>query len=111
MAFLIEDVEYTKGTDRNPKAMGYIEGYTSNTVGSTFLRINCKSEFDNEARDWYLRLFREIPKDVCDIDKFSSKHYLRERQIGDCVGEGVRLNRKQVCTLIVELIKWLVRGN
>jgi hypothetical protein len=108
MPFHIADKEYTKGTDRKPESMGYIEGYTSNTVGETFLRINCKSEVDQEKIDWYKRLYREIPKDVTYFDDNLREH-LREQQVGDRIGEGVRLNRKQVIKLVIELIKWLIK--
>ena len=109
IAFKIADIEYTKGTDRKPEAMGYIEGYTSNTVGKTFLRLNCKSEIDQEQIDWYQRLYHALPL-VADIDKDTLKSYFREARVGDCIGDGVRLNKKQVWKLIIELIKWLIKG-
>lgn len=109
MSFKIADIEYTKGTSRKPEAMGYIEGYTSNTVGKTFLRINCKSEVDQEKIDWYKRIYHALPL-TPDIDKDTYQSYFREVKAGDCTGDGVRLNKRQVWTLIKELLKWLIRG-
>lgn len=110
MAFKIVDRTYTKGTDRKPEAMGIIEGYTSNTVGATYLRINCKAETDQEQYDWFMRLYGEVPHDVSEIDPLTLKSYLRDRQIGDVTGEGIRLDKRQVMRLIWELLKWLIRG-
>ena len=110
MAFKIVDRTYTKGTGRKPESMGIIEGYTSNTVGATYLRINCKAETDQEHYDWYMRLYGEVPHDVHDYDADRHKCFLRDRQVGDVTGEGIRLDRKQVVRLIWELIKWVVRG-
>jgi hypothetical protein len=109
MSFKISDIEYTKGTDRNPDAMGYIEGYTSNTAGATFLRINAKNLIDEEKIDWYKRLYKGLPI-TSDIDMETCNSYLREVKVGDIIGEGVRLNRKQVIRLIFELTKWAIRG-
>ena len=109
MGFKISDIEYTRGTDRNQDAMGYIEGYTSNTAGATFLRINTKSLIDEEKIDWYKRLYRELPV-TSDIDKDTLRSYFREVRVGDTIGEGVRLNKKQVKELISELRKWLKNG-
>jgi len=109
MSFKIADIEYTKGTDRKPEAMGYIEGYTSNTVGKTFLRINCKSEIDQEKIDWYQRCFRRLPLTES-VNRELLREELREIKVGDCIGDGVRLNKKQVIKLIIELIKWLIKG-
>lgn len=111
MAFYIADRTYTKGTDRKPESMGIIEGYTSNTVGATYLRINCKEETDQERYDWYLRLYREVPHDVHEVDHNTYKSYLRDRKVGDVTGCGIRLDRGQVVRLIWELIKWLVKGH
>ena len=96
MAFKIVDKEYhMKEVGRSPEVMGYIEGYTSNTVGHTFLRLNCMMVPDEEMFSCYQRT-------NC------LKHF--EFQVGKPYGTGVRLNRKQVCRLIWELFIWLVRG-
>lgn len=96
MAFKIVDEEYhMELTGRNPEVMGYIEGYTSNTVGHTFLRINCMMVPDEEMHSCYKRTN-------------ALKHF--EFRVGQKYGTGVRLNRKQVCQLIWELIKWLIKG-
>lgn len=110
MSFRIVDRTYTKGTDRKPESMGIIEGYTSNTVGATYLRINCKAETDQEHYDWLKRVYKEVPHDVPEIDPKTFKSYLRDRRVGDVTGEGIRLDRRQVVRLIWELIKWLVKG-
>ena len=110
MAFRIVDRTYTKGTNRKPESMGIIEGYTSNTVGATYLRINCKTETDKEEYDWFMRMYGEVPRDVHDYDPNRKKSYLRDRQVGDITGEGIRLDRRQVVRLIWELVKWLVKG-
>lgn len=110
MAFKIVDRTYTEGTDRDPEAMGVIEGYTSNTVGETYLRINCREKTDQEHYDWFLRVYGEVPRDVMDYDKDVHKSFLRERRVGDYTCEGIRLDRGQVIKLIWELIKWLIRG-
>ena len=110
MPFYIADRTYTKGTDRKPEAFGFIEGYTSNTVGETYLRMNIKEELDQERYDWYIRLYGEVPHDVHDYDCEKRKSFLRDRKVGDAVGEGIRLDRKQVVRLIWELLKWLLRG-
>lgn len=95
MAFEIINETYYTSKNENPKKYGFIEGYTSNTVGKTYLRINCKSIPDQQMYDTYKRCNR--------------LKYL-EYNVGQVYGEGVRLNRKQVIRLICELIKWLVRG-
>lgn len=110
MAFRIVDRTYTAGTDRKPESMGIIEGYTSNTVGHTYLRINCKEETDQEKYDWYIRLYGEVPHDVPDYCDEKHRSFLRDRHVGDTTGEGIRLDRKQVVLLIWELMKWLVKG-
>ena len=110
MAFRIVDRTYTKGTGRTPESMGIIEGYTSNTVGATYLRINCKAETDQEHYDWFMRMYGEVPHDVRDYDDNRRKSFLRDRRVGDITGEGIRLDRKQVIRLVWELIKWLVKG-
>ena len=97
MAFKIVDKEYhMEAEGRNPEVMGYIEGYTSNTVGHTFLRINCMMVPDEEMYSCYQRT-------NC------LRHF--EFKVGERYGTGVRLNRKQVIRLIWELVKWLVRGH
>lgn len=120
MAFKIVNRTYYD-PDRKPEAFGFIEGYTSNTVGKTYLRMNIKEETDDEKLDWYKRLYGSVPRDVAkyygsseyDIGEhlsYGKSGYLRERRAGDCVGEGIRLDRGQVLQLIWELIKWLVKG-
>lgn len=110
MAFRIVDRTYTKGTDRKPESMGIIEGYTSNTVGATYLRINCSVETDQEMYDWFMRVYGEVPHDVHDINPITLRSSLKDREVGDITGEGIRLDRRQVIRLIWELIKWLVKG-
>lgn len=110
MAFRIVDRTYTAGTNRKPESMGIIEGYTSNTVGHTYLQINCKVETDQEMYDWFLRIYGEVPHDVHDYDPVSHRSYLKYRRVGDVTGEGIRLDKIQVINLIWELIKWLVKG-
>ena len=110
MAFRIVDRTYTKGTNKKPESMGFIEGYTSNTVGATYLRINCKAETDQDHYDWFMRIYGEVPHDVNDYDTNRGRSFLRDRQVGDVTGEGIRLDRRQVVRLIWELIKWLVKG-
>lgn len=95
MAFEIINETYTTLEGENPKKWGYIEGYTSNTVGKTYLRMNIKSLPDQEQYDHYKRT-------GC-LDHFAYK-------VGKLYGEGIRLSRKQVIRLIWELIKWLIRG-
>lgn len=109
MAFYIANRTYCD-PDRKPEAFGFIEGYTSNTVGETFLRINIKEETDDEKLAWYMRLCGCVPFDVKEIDPKTHKFFMRERRAGDCVGTGIRLDRRQVAQLIWELIKWLVKG-
>lgn len=110
MAFRIVDRTYTKGTDRKPESMGIIEGYTSNTVGATYLRINCIVETDQEKYDWFMRMYGEVPHDVNYVNPLTLRSSLRDREVGDITGEGIRLDRRQVIRLIWELIKWLVKG-
>lgn len=109
MAFEIVNETYETLPGQNPKVYGFIEGYTSNTVGKTYLRLNIKTLTDQEQIDWYERCFRELPLDVIE---YNDKHQgcIRERRVGDITGEGIRLNRKQVIQLIWQLLKWLVRG-
>lgn len=96
MAFKIVDEEYhMEKQGRSPEVMGYVEGYTSNTVGETFLRLNCCCVPDEEMYECYRR--SGVLKDF-------------EFRPGKRRVEGVRLNRKQVVKLIWELTKWLVRG-
>lgn len=110
MAFYIADRTYTQGTDRKPESFGFIEGYTSNTVGKTYLRLNCGEETDQEKYDWYIRLYGEVPHDVQDINGATLRCYMRDRRVGDVTKEGIRLDKRQVVRLIWELIKWLVKG-
>lgn len=95
MAFEIVNETYTTLPGQDPKRWGYIEGYTSNTVGETFLRLNVCSIPDEELYNHYRRT--------------NCLHHFEYRPYSK-YGTGVRLNRKQVVKLIWELLKWLVRG-
>ena len=95
MAFEIINETYTTLPGEDPKKWGYIAGYTSNTVGETYLRMNIKSIPDQSQYDTHKR-------------SGSLSHF--EYKPGKVYGEGIRLNRKQVLRLIWELIKWLVKG-
>lgn len=95
MPFTIVNETYTTLPGEDPKKWGYIEGYTSNTVGETFLRMNIKSIPDQNQYDCHKR-------------SGSLTHF--EYRVGKPYGEGIRLNRKQVVLLIWELIKWLMKG-
>jgi hypothetical protein len=95
MAFEIVNETYTTLPDEDPKQWGYIEGYTSNTVGETYLRLNVKSIPSQSQYDCHKRCNR--------LDAF-------EYRVGKVYGEGIRLNRKQVVKLIWELLKWLIKG-
>ena len=81
MAFEIVNETYHSGPDENPKKWGYIEGYTSNTVGKTYLRLNIKSIPEQDQYDTHKRC--------------GSLGYF-EYRVGEPYGEGVRLSRKQV---------------
>ena len=107
MAFKIVNETYYA---ENPESMGWIEGYTSNTVGHTYLRINCKCLIDEERIDWYKRLWTELPTIPIKPSVHFDKQGCRPIQVGDIIGEGVRLNKKQVKQLIKELKKWLRKG-
>ena len=95
MAFKIVNETYTTLPGENPEKHGYIEGYRSNTAGETYLRLNvlCVPEADQ-------------------YDTYKRTNYLPrlEYKVGQKYGTGIRLNRKQVCRLIVELFKWLIKG-
>ena len=95
MAFEIVNETYPTFEEQDPKRWGYIEGYTSNTVGETYLRLNVKSIPDDEMVEHHIRTK-------------TLHHY--EYKAGKPFGEGIRLNRKQVVKLIWELIKWLIKG-
>lgn len=95
MAFKIVNETYTTLPGENPEKYGYVEGYTSNTVGATYLRLNAMAVPDEAMYDTYKR-------SNC-LSSFEFKP-------GQKYGTGVRLNRKQVVRLIWELFKWLVRG-
>lgn len=95
MPFEIVNETYVALPGEDPKKWGYIEGYTSNTVGETYLRLNIKSIPDQSQYDTHKRCGR--------LDHFA---YC----VGKPYGEGIRLSRKQVVRLIWELVKWLVRG-
>lgn len=92
MPFKIVNETYYTEEGQNPERYGYIEGYTSNTVGATFLRINCKVTLDE------------------DLIRFRNKTNHFNLEVGRHIGEGVRLNKKQVKQLIKELKKWLRKG-
>ena len=104
MAFKIVNETYVDD-NRNPEVFGYIEGYTSNTVGETYLRLNVKVLIDEKKISWHKRLHGDIPKIAFGFEKG-----IRPIQDGDIVGEGIRLNKKQVKQLIKELRKWLRKG-
>ena len=95
MAFKIVNETYTTLPDESPEKYGYVEGYTSNTVGATYLRLNVMSVPDEDQYNTYKRT-------GC------LRHF--EYKPGQKYGTGVRLNRKQVVRLIWELAKWLVKG-
>lgn len=95
MAFEIVNETYYTSPEEDPKKYGYIEGYTSNTVGETYLRLNVKSIPDQDIYDTYRRTGA--------LNHFKYK-------VGKPYGEGIRLNKKQVIRLIWELVKWLVKG-
>lgn len=95
MAFEIINETYYSSPNENPKKWGYIEGYTSNTVGKTYLRLNVKSLPDQEQYESH---------------KKSGSLCCFEYRVGKPYGEGIRLNKKQVVKLIWELVKWLIRG-
>ena len=95
MAFEIVNETYTTLPGQDPKRWGYIEGYTSNTVGETYLRMNIKSIPDQEQYEHHKRC--------------NTLHHF-EYKPNKPYGEGIRLNRKQVVRLICELLKWLAKG-
>ena len=95
MAFEIVNETYTVLDGQDPKRFGYIEGYTSNTVGATYLRLNVKSIPDEEMYECYKRS-KSLPR--------------FEYKVGQPYGEGIRLSKRQVWKLIWELLKWLIRG-
>lgn len=95
MAFKIVNETYTTLPGENPEKWGYVEGYTSNTVGETFLRLNVFIVPDEEQYNTYKRT-------NC------LSHF--EYKVGQKYGTGIRMNRKQVVKLIWELTKWLIRG-
>lgn len=95
MAFEIVNETYITLDGENPKKYGYIEGYTSNTIGKTYLTMLIKSIPEQDQYDCYKRTHN--------LESF-------EYKVGKPYGESIRLNRKQVVRLIWELIKWLVRG-
>ena len=95
MAFEIVNETYYTAPEENPKKWGYIEGYTSNTWGKTYLRLNIMSIPDQDQYDTHKR---------------SGSIECFEYRVGKPYGEGIRMNRKQVIRLIWELIKWLIKG-
>lgn len=110
MPFKIVNETYECSPDENPERYGYIEGYTSNTVGETYLRINCKSVVDEEKLDWYKRCYGQIPTTPIREATLGLRSGCRPLQDGDIIGEGVRLSRRQVKQLIKELKLWLKKG-
>lgn len=86
MAFKIVNETYECSPNENPEKYGYIEGYTSNTVGETYLRINCKALIDEDKLDWYKRCYGEIPT----IENVLGQRGCRPLKVGDIIGEGVR---------------------
>lgn len=105
MAFEIVNETYLCSQGENPKKYGYIEGYTSNTVGETFLRLNCKRLIEEDQVDWYRCVYGEVPTVPNEYQR--GCHELRA---GDVVGEGICLNKKQVRQLVKKLKQWLRRG-
>lgn len=95
MAFKIVNETYGTLPEESPEKYGYIEGYTSNTVGATYLRLCVFMVPDESMYDTYKRT-----NSLC--------HF--EFKVGRKYGTGVRLSRRQVVKLIWELLKWLVRG-
>ena len=96
MAFEIVNETYVTLDGENPKKHGYIEGYTSNTVGATYLRLNIKSIPEQDQYDCHRRTG-------------TLAHF--EYKVGQAYGEGIRLSRRQVARLIWELVKWLIKGH
>ena len=96
MAFEIINETYPTLPEEDPKKYGYIEGYTSNTVGATYLRINCFERPDESSYECHRR---------------SGSIECYEYKAGKKYGTGVRLNKRQVWKLIWELLKWLIRGH
>lgn len=95
MAFKIVNETYYTEPHENPEKYGYIEGYTSNTVGETYLRLNVMAVPDDD-------MFNTYKRTNC-LEHFEFKP-------GQKYGTGVRLNRKQVARLIWELTVWLIKG-
>lgn len=109
MAFKIINETYPCLSGESPERYGFIEGYTSNTVGEMYLRVNCKVLVDANKLDWYKQCYGDIPT-IPNGFGICKNEGCRPLQDGDVIGEGVRLNRKQVKKLIRELKKWLRRG-
>ena len=95
MAFEIVNETYTTQPGENPKKWGYIEGYTSNTIGKIYLRLNIKSIPEQDQYDTYAQTG-------------ALKYF--EYRVGEVYGEGIRLSRRQVFQLMWELAKWLIKG-
>lgn len=95
MAFKIVNETYVTLPGENPEKHGYIEGYTSNTAGDTYLRLNVFCVPDEDTYNTYQRTG-------------ALRHF--EYKVGQKYGTGLRMNRKQVVSLIFELVKWLVKG-
>ena len=95
MAFKIVNETYGTLPEESPEKYGYIEGYTSNTVGATYLRLCTFMVPDERMYDAYKRTN-------------SLRHF--EFKAGQKYGTSVLLSRRQVVKLIWELLKWLVRG-
>ena len=105
MAFRIVNRTYISD---EPESFGLIEGYTSNTVGETYLRMNIYTKITERILSHDKNVFGSIPCDVVEI--VETKPHYRERRVGDYIGEGIRLDKRQVTKLIWELLKWLIRG-
>ena len=58
----------------------------------------------------YKNLYGEVPHDMRSCSPDKSKFFMRDREIGDVIGDEMLLDRGQVIQLICELLKWLVRG-
>ena len=95
MSFKIVNKTYYTLPGENPEKHGYIEGYTSNTAGATYLRLNVLTVPDEEQ-------FKTYQRTGC-------LHHF-EYKVGQKYGTGIRLSRKQVLQLVWELLKWFARG-
>lgn len=102
MPFKIVNETYYTNENENPEKYGYIEGYTSNTAGATFLRINCKVTLDED-----FEAFNEKAREI--LRKMISNERLKDGDedildflyAPDCGG---KISYK-TCKKIYELIK------